>query len=99
MNGSLRQTRGKPVSFRMTDAEYLQARSASLARGARCFSDFARGALLQAMQDSETANCPLCPGGSMFVERLTALEVALRRLTESLEGGSRTGSRAFPSSD
>jgi hypothetical protein len=83
MKTPLLQPRGKPVSFRMTDAEYRQARSASVARGARCFSDFARAALLEAIQEPSPASCIL----SALEQRMIAVESALGRLTDFLKSG------------
>jgi transcription antitermination factor NusG len=80
----LLQPRGKPVSFRMTEAEYHQAKSASVARGARCFSDFARTALLEWPQDPSRASCHRdLP--NVLEERMAALESALGRLTDFLK--------------
>jgi hypothetical protein len=86
MKTPLLQPRGKPVSFRMTDAEYRQARSASVARGARCFSDFARAALLEAIQEPSRASCG-CDLASVLEHRMTAVESALGRLTDFLKSG------------
>jgi hypothetical protein len=69
--------RSRLLSFRMTGEEYDKLRTASDAQGARCLSDFARTALLQAVETG--------PAGLGPCLELAKLEKRIEALTRSLE--------------
>ena len=81
--------RSRLLSFRMTGEEYEQLRTVSIARGARCLSEFARSVLLDAMQSP--AQEPCSATGACHVERrIAAIEVGIAALTEHLSPGGKS---------
>lgn len=79
MKNSILQPRTKLVNFRVTHDEYDKLRNASIARGARCLSDFARVAVMQAAEGT---------GGADEAEidrRITAIESEMARLANRME--------------
>lgn len=55
MSERLTLPRHRLVNFRLTDEEYAQLRSASVAHGARGLSEFARATLLAKLTPQETS--------------------------------------------
>jgi hypothetical protein len=74
MKNSMLQPRTKLVNFRVTEEEYEKLRSASVERGARCLSDFARVAVMQAAGDDAD-----------FGRRIAAIECEMARLANRFE--------------
>ena len=44
------KTRNRIINFRVTEDEFARLRTASMENGARCLSDFARTAILHALE-------------------------------------------------
>jgi hypothetical protein len=68
----------------MTREEYARLSTASVAQGARCLSDFARAALMRAVEIREGAPAGLDPGLDPY-QKLARLEQRLEAITEGLE--------------
>jgi hypothetical protein len=85
MKNSILQPRTKLVNFRVTDNEYEALRHASIACGARCLSDFARLAVLQAAS-SANATAAAEPERTahllVFDRRISAIENEIARLMD-----------------
>jgi hypothetical protein len=79
MKNSILQPRTKLVNFRVTEDEYEKLRSASVARGARCLSDFARVAVMQAAGGAATSADP------DFHRRIAAIESEVARLANRFD--------------
>lgn len=45
------KTRNRIINFRVTEDEFTRLRTASMENGARCLSDYARTAILRALED------------------------------------------------
>ena len=83
MKNSILQPRTKLVNFRVTDEEYEALRYASIARGARCLSDFARIAVMQAASAATPAVAGDAPATThlvVFDRRISAIETQVARL-------------------
>jgi hypothetical protein len=75
------------VNFRVTQDEYRQLREASVARGARGLSDYARWATLNSIRQtssSEQLKAPPDGVATWLDERFAALESSIRRLLDVL---------------
>ena len=76
------------MSFRVTDDEFEQLKSASGHQGARCLSDFARGVMLDGSRDHSAPDC--CENKFRSLERrMASLERSLATLAETLALASR----------
>jgi uncharacterized protein (DUF1778 family) len=87
MKNSILQPRTKLVNFRVTDEEYEALRHASIARGARCLSDFARIAVMQAASAAITTpaiDVAPTPHLVVFDRRISAIETQVARLVNHL---------------
>lgn len=81
MKNSILQPRTKLVNFRVTDEEYEALRQASIVRGSRCLSDFARVAVMQAASSANVAAEPAAmPHFVVIDRRITAIESEIARL-------------------
>ena len=83
MKNSILQPRTKLVNFRVTDEEYDTLRDASITGGARCLSDFARAAVLQAASSTRAAHAgepAAVPHMAGLDRRIAAIETEVARL-------------------
>jgi hypothetical protein len=79
--------RNRLINFRVTDAEFERLKTASAVNNSRCLSDFARAAILERVQSTDSA--PEMPSAlsdqlEAFDRRLTRLESNILRLFDAL---------------
>jgi hypothetical protein len=80
--------RTRLVSFRLSDDEYEHLRKASLSRGARSVSDYARAALCRLLADGlELGSDGLEAKVLQLDEQMQQLSLELHRLQQSIDRG------------
>ena len=87
MNRIVLSPRTRLLSVRVTREEHEKLRDIAATCGARCLSDFARDALLQAAHGPAAGAEPCAPAiaASAFEERLQVVEARLELLTKHFE--------------
>lgn len=88
-----RNRRDRSVIFRLSQDEYQKLKEASECYGARNLSDFARGAILNALSSRRARNHAE-PAFSSIEESMADLKATMLRLQSALEGAHNAKSSA-----
>lgn len=85
------KTRNRIVNFRVTEDEFTRLRNASVENGARCLSDYARTAILHALEgyyDHDLANGTGKGELQALLQRLGLVERSIAKLERMMSGRS-----------
>ena len=77
------KTRNRIINFRVTEDEFMRLRDASVERGCRCLSEFARIALLRSLESAPEENTSAPNGHEKILTlelRVGLVELGLSRL-------------------
>ncbi len=78
------KTRNRLVNFRLTQEEYDKIQTALVARGLRCFSDFARNAVMHYAESDDPLPSSVRFQFTHLDRRITHLESSLREIERQL---------------
>jgi hypothetical protein len=84
------KTRNRIVNFRVTEDEFMRMRTASIDKGSRCLSDYARDAILKTLEGYNHDH-PLGDGNGkdemhLLVQRLGLVEQNMAKLQSLVSG-------------